>query len=77
MNMIAHRQFPPGAQEACDRTRSLTPVFSIRPRCATSMDDTMRTEIAARLVEEYGSPAAAADAVWAQARENTWYREGE
>jgi serine/threonine-protein kinase HipA len=33
--------------------------------------------MAARLVEEYGSPRAAADSVWALARENVWYREGE
>ena len=31
----------------------------------------------ARLIEEYGSPRAAADAVWTLARENQWYREGE
>ncbi|WP_346657371.1 HipA domain-containing protein [Bradyrhizobium monzae] len=33
--------------------------------------------MAARLVEEFGSPQAAADALWALARENGWYREGE
>jgi HipA-like protein len=33
--------------------------------------------MAVRLVEECGSPQAAADAVWALARENVWYREGE
>ena len=33
--------------------------------------------MAARLVEEHGSPDAAADAVWALARANGWYREGE
>jgi serine/threonine-protein kinase HipA len=37
----------------------------------------MRAQMAVRLVEEYGSPQAAADAVWALARENEWYREGE
>ena len=37
----------------------------------------MREAIAARLIEEYGSPQGAADAVWALARENEWYREGE
>ena len=37
----------------------------------------MRAAIAARLVEEYGSPRGAADASWALARENQWYREGE
>ncbi len=33
--------------------------------------------MAARLVEEYGSPQAAADSVWALARKNEWHREGE
>ena len=33
--------------------------------------------MAARLVKEHGSPEAAADAIWALARENDWYREGE
>ena len=33
--------------------------------------------MAARLVAEHGTPQAAADAVWALARENEWYREGE
>jgi serine/threonine-protein kinase HipA len=37
----------------------------------------MRVQMAARLVEEHGTPQAAADAVWALARENGWYREGE
>ena len=31
---------------------------------------------AARLVEEHGSPQASANAVWALARENGWYRVG-
>lgn len=64
-----------------------TPVSSIRQRFleafrmrsehAASIDTTMRAAIAARLVEEYGSPRGAADASWALARENQWYREGE
>jgi serine/threonine-protein kinase HipA len=37
----------------------------------------MRAQMAARLVEEHGTPQAAADAVWMLARENEWYREGE
>jgi serine/threonine-protein kinase HipA len=37
----------------------------------------MRESIAARLIEEYGSPNEAATAVWTLARENEWYREGE
>ncbi len=51
--------------------------FRLRSEHAASIDDTMRMEIAARLAEEYGSPKEAADAVWALARENQWYREGE
>ncbi|HHC29251.1 MAG TPA: hypothetical protein ENK80_01630 [Rhodobacterales bacterium] len=34
-------------------------------------------EIAARLTKEYGRPKGAADAVWARACDNLWYREGE
>lgn len=33
--------------------------------------------MAARLVEEHGSPQAVADAIWVLARQNEWYREGE
>jgi serine/threonine-protein kinase HipA len=33
--------------------------------------------IASRLIEEYGSAQAAADALWTLARENEWIREGE
>ena len=51
--------------------------FRQRSEHASAIDEGMRTEIAARLIEEYGSPSAAADAVWALARENKWYREGE
>jgi serine/threonine-protein kinase HipA len=51
--------------------------FRLRSEHAASMDVTTREAVAARLVEEYGSPKAASDAVWALARENDWYREGE
>jgi serine/threonine-protein kinase HipA len=51
--------------------------FRMRSEHAASLDGSMRAAIAARLVEEYGSPAGAADATWALARENQWYREGE
>lgn len=51
--------------------------FRLRSEHAASIDDTMRMEIAARLTEEYGTPKDAADAAWALARENQWYREGE
>ena len=51
--------------------------FRLRSEHAASIDETTRDAIAARLIEEYGDPKAAADAVWALARENEWYREGE
>jgi serine/threonine-protein kinase HipA len=51
--------------------------FRMRSEHAASIDDGMRASMAARLIEEYGSPPGAADAIWALARENEWYREGE
>ena len=51
--------------------------FRMRSEHAASLNDSMRAEIAVRLIEEYSDPKAAADAVWALARENEWYREGE
>ena len=51
--------------------------FRLRSEHAASIDDTMRDAIATRLVEEYGNPREAADAVWALARENEWHREGQ
>jgi serine/threonine-protein kinase HipA len=51
--------------------------FRLRSEHASSIDEEMRATIAARLIEEYGSPQAAADALWTLARENEWYREGE
>jgi serine/threonine-protein kinase HipA len=51
--------------------------FRMRSEHAASIDDDAREAIAARLIEEYGSAKLAADAVWALARENEWYKEGE
>ena len=51
--------------------------FRLRSEHASAVTANMRTQMAARLVEEHGSARAAADAVWALARENAWYREGE
>ena len=51
--------------------------FRLRSEHAASIDDGLRATIAARLIEEYATPRAAADALWALARENSWYREGE
>jgi serine/threonine-protein kinase HipA len=51
--------------------------FRQRSEHASSIEEEMRVAIAARLIEEYGSAQAAADALWTLARENEWYREGE
>ncbi|GAB4359473.1 MAG: hypothetical protein Kow0026_21050 [Oricola sp.] len=51
--------------------------FRIRSEHAASLDESMRASIMQRLIEEYGDPKKAADAIWALARENEWYREGE
>ena len=51
--------------------------FRLRSEHASAIDDGMRKQMAARLVREYGSPRAAADALWVLARDNQWYREGE
>jgi serine/threonine-protein kinase HipA len=51
--------------------------FRLRSEHAASIDSVMREALAARLIEEYGDAKAASDAVWALARENDWYREGE
>jgi serine/threonine-protein kinase HipA len=51
--------------------------FRLRGEHGASIDQDMRTGIAARLIEEYGSARGAADAVWNVAREVEWYREGE
>lgn len=51
--------------------------FRLRSEHAASIDDTMREAIAQRLMEEHGGGQGAADAEWALARENQWYREGE
>lgn len=51
--------------------------FRLRSEHASAVTAEMRVQMAARLVEEYGTPKDAADAVWALARENGWYREGE
>lgn len=50
--------------------------FRLRSEHAAAIDEDMREAIAARLIEEYGTGQAAADAVWALARENEWHREG-
>jgi serine/threonine-protein kinase HipA len=51
--------------------------FRLRSEHAGAITEAMRAEMAERLGDEYGEPKAAADALWALARENGWYREGE
>ncbi len=51
--------------------------FRLRSEHAAAIDEPMRMQMAARLIEEHKAPQAAADAVWALARENGWYKEGE
>ena len=51
--------------------------FRLRSEHASAITAEMRAQMAARLVAEHGTPQAAADAVWALARENEWHREGE
>jgi serine/threonine-protein kinase HipA len=51
--------------------------FRLRSEHATAIDPELRKQFADRLLAEYGSAKAAADAVWTLARENEWYREGE
>ncbi len=51
--------------------------FRVRSEHASAVTPELRDRMAVRLVEEYGSPEAAADAVWTLARGNGWCREGE
>lgn len=51
--------------------------FRLRSEHASAVDDAMRDAMAARLIEEYGTPEDAVRAVWTLARENDWLREGE
>jgi serine/threonine-protein kinase HipA len=51
--------------------------FRLRSEHAASIDETTRAAIAKRLLEEHGSAQDVADAIWALARQNKWYREGE
>mgnify|MGYP001190358475 CR=1 FL=1 len=51
--------------------------FRLRSEHASAITDPLRAEMAARLIDEYGSSQATADALWVLARENGWYREGE
>jgi serine/threonine-protein kinase HipA len=55
----------------------LLEAFRLRSEHAASIDDAMRSTMAKRVIEEYASVDKAADAMWALARQNDWYREGE
>ncbi len=51
--------------------------FRIRSEHAISIDIGMRGKLAERLIATCGGIKEAADSLWALARENEWYREGE
>ena len=63
--------------EASSPRQRFLEAFRLRSEHASAITAEMRTQMATRLVEDYASPQAAADAVWMLARENEWYREGE
>ena len=64
------------AEASSPRQRFLE-AFRLRSEHATAITEPMRAHMAARLLEEFATPQAAADAIWALARANNWYREGE
>jgi serine/threonine-protein kinase HipA len=51
--------------------------FRLRSEQASAIRDDLREQWAERLIETYGEPKAAADAIWLLARDLGWYREGE
>jgi len=55
----------------------LLEAFRLRSEHAASISAEMRDALRERLIEEYKNQEAAAEAVWALARENDWLREGE
>ena len=63
--------------EASSIRQRFLEAFRIRSEHAASIDEGAREALAARLIEEFGTPKAASDALWALARENEWFREGE
>jgi serine/threonine-protein kinase HipA len=63
--------------EASSIRQRFLEAFRVRSEHAASIDDAAREALAARLIEEYGTQKSASDAIWALARENEWYREGE
>ena len=51
--------------------------FRMRSDHAGAITPDLRNQIGRRVIQEFGSPEAAADAIWALASENGWHREGE
>jgi serine/threonine-protein kinase HipA len=51
--------------------------FRLRSEHASGVRDDLREQWAERLIETYGEPKAATDALWMLARDLGWYREGE
>lgn len=51
--------------------------FRSRSEQAASIDEKMRAALEDRLLEEYGDAKSVADAAWALARLNKWFKEGE
>ncbi|MDR3440001.1 HipA domain-containing protein, partial [Telmatospirillum sp.] len=55
----------------------LLEAFRMRSEHANALTEEMRRATADRLIAEYGSADAVADALWKLARSNDWFREGE
>lgn len=64
------------AEASSPRQRFLE-AFRRRSEHAAAIDDATRRAMAKRLIEEYGTPQKAADAVRVLARENKWFHEAE
>jgi serine/threonine-protein kinase HipA len=63
--------------EASSPRQRFLEAFRRRSEHAAAIDDAMRAALAGRLIEQYGTPEKAADAVRALARENKWFPEAE
>lgn len=55
----------------------LLEAFRMRSEHAAAITTEMRSQLAARLIEEYDTPEGAADAIWSLARQNHWRKEAE
>ncbi len=63
--------------QASSLRQRILEAFRVRSEHGSAIGEEMRRDIARRLIADHGSAAAAADAVWALARENSWLREAE